>query len=237
MKSAAAILLAAPLLLTACGNLSSEDVKTSGIHADIVASTDGTGSTEVRATLRVGGATSNQFLDLSGDDELMASTTSGSAQPMSRQELLGAISYVSTFPVDAPDTGFKVDFERTVDVSAPDSHATLPAAFAITAPADQANASRAADLQVTYSSSGSGDAMSWLATGDCIQPAWGSIAGDPGVFVLSAGKLVAYDGHQTDTCTVTITVARTRAGTLDPAFGSGTVQGQQVRRVDVRSAP
>src|SRR5688500_2218758 len=185
--------LAAIASLAGCATVESEDVATSGVYADIKASADGSGVTQVRASLRVGGGTSNTFLDLSGDDRL--ETTHGQdTQSMAREELLGAVSYVTSFPVEAADSQFVVAFHRTIDEGAPSSTAVLPAPFAISAPAAETTFSRTSDVTVTWSPSATGDAMTWVANGDCVAMRLGNIAGDPGSLVIPAGTFVAHDG-------------------------------------------
>ena len=224
-------------LVVGCAKVESEDVATSGVHADIRASADGSGSTQVRTTLRVGGATSNTFLDLAGDDKLEV-TQGETTQSPAREELLEAVSYVSSFPVDAADTEFKVAFLRSIDDGAPDSRVVLPAPFAITAPAAESTHSRVVDVTLEWSPSAGGDAMTWIASGNCVQMRSGNIAGDPGLLVLPAGTFVAHENQTTATCEVTVTVHRTRGGTLDPNYGEGgNVRGEQVRRLEILSAP
>ena len=59
--------LGLPLLLlglVACESVDSTAVTTAGVYADITAMADGSGSTRTTAILKVGGATSNTYLDL-----------------------------------------------------------------------------------------------------------------------------------------------------------------------------
>lgn len=237
MKRTMVVIAVAAATLQGCSNVESEDVATSGVNAQIRATADGSGSTQVRATLRVGGGTSNTFLDLSGDDVLEASYDQ-SAQAMSREELLGAISYVTSFPVEAEGSEFVVALLRSVDDGAPDSRATLPAPFAISAPAAESVHSRGADVSLVWSPSGAADPMTWIANGPCVQARSGVVAGDPGTLTLPAGTFVAHENQTGETCTVEVTLTRSRTGILDPGYGEGgEVRGEQVRRLQILSAP
>jgi hypothetical protein len=55
--------------LVACEAVDSEDVLTSGMYADLAVTNTGS-NTRAAAILRVGGASSNTFVELTGDDSL-----------------------------------------------------------------------------------------------------------------------------------------------------------------------
>jgi hypothetical protein len=81
--------------------------------------------------------------------------------------------------------------------------------------------------------------MTWRATGDCIGDAQGTIAGDPGTMIIAAGTLMKRQGQNiADSCMVSITVSRSRTGTLDTHYGKGgTAVGSQDRTVMTMSTP
>lgn len=239
------ILVASAAGLGGCAHTSSSDVATDALYADMAVSADGSGQTIATAALKVGGATSNDFLDLSNTDTLVATADSSNQQTMVREEALGAVWYQAIFAVDSAGTLFQIAFNRQPNsnmpnpVSAPDSHVTLPAPFAITAPAQNAQYSRASDpVTVTWSGSGQTDPMSYVATGDCVEALSQTISSDSGTLTIPAGTIVPHSGQGATSCTVTIKIYRSRAGTIDPAYGKGgKISGTQVRSIDILSKP
>src|SRR5690242_1047282 len=81
------------LAVGACAKTASSDLLTHGMSADIDAQAKGDGTTTVNATLYVGDPISLNFVELQGDDELLASFGSSQEQPMNRFELLNVVSY------------------------------------------------------------------------------------------------------------------------------------------------
>ena len=219
-----------------CSQVDSSDVLTSGIHAEMAAVSSGAGTTDVQATLYLGNPINLDFVDLTGDDELFA-IHGTQRKEMSELIVLNIVSHHASFPTDAEGEQFEIDFNRSVDNGAPSSSATLPARFTLTGPT--AAIPRTAALDLTWSPANSGDAMSWQATGDCIDLAAGTLTGDPGGFSLPATTLKKrMGGGVADSCMVTLAVRRSRAGAVDPAYGKGGyIAGAQVRTVFVMSTP
>jgi len=228
-------------LAMACQKVSSADVKTSGLYANISAEAKGDGSTLVSATLRVGGALSNTFLDLTSDEKISAS--SGTDQKtLARKSFLGAVSYEATFTGDELDKSFTVSLERPTDyVSAPNTQLSMPAGFTISAPTGGTSFSRANDdIVVTWDNNGSSDDMQWeLATSNCARESkTNAIPSDSGSFTIPKGTLVAIQGHEGETCDTSLWLVRRRLGSLDPNFGDGGfVVARQVRKVVISSTP
>ncbi len=82
--------------------------------------------------------------------------------------------------------------------------------------------------------------MSYSVSGDCIGgPVAVGISGDSGSFSIPSGTVMPTDASQASaTCQVSLTVTRTRAGQLDPAFGSGgSIRCVQSRTVSFTSTP
>ena len=238
-KTLLLLLTASPLALAGCSNSQSTDIETHGIYADLRATADGTGSTVLMAALKVGTSTSNDFLEVVGDDSLVGLHATAS-QPMAKQELLGAIWYTTTFAVDSSGAPFKISFNRGPShVSAPNSDATLPAPFSITAPAGGATFSRATDpIPLTWSASGGTDPMSYLISGDCIVAKSVTFPADNGTFTIPAGAIQPAANQTGTSCQIAIQLARDRAGVIDPAYGNGgAFTASQARKVTVLSAP
>lgn len=228
--------LAYVVLLAGCSQTESSDVLTHGMSAEIFATTTGDGTTNVSATLFIGNPIYLNFVNLTGDDQLIASHGS-EHKTMIETELLNVVSHHAQFQTDAEGELFEVAFLRMVDAGAPSSTATLPAKFTIDAP--PASASRASELTLTYAPAGSTDIMRWQAEGDCIELATGTIPGDTGIVTIAPNTLKKRMGDMiADTCALKVTVTRARLGTLDPGYGKGgVIEGQQIRNVMLTSTP
>jgi hypothetical protein len=224
------------LLVAGCAKTESSDLLTSGIYANLSARSTGTGTTTISATLYVDNPNNLNFVELTGNDQLIASY-GGQDKVMSQVELGNIVSHSAEFSTDAEGATFTIKFQRSVDAGAPLSTATLPAKFTIgTAPA---TASRAAPLALSWLPSGYADAMAWKATGQCIGEAQGLITGDPGTLTIPAGTITKGQGQNIpDTCIVSITMTRSRPGVLDTHYGKGgVVVGSQERTVTLTSTP
>jgi hypothetical protein len=229
--------LALALGAAACQPVDSASIKTSGIYADLLAQADGSGSTQVTARLRVGGALSNTVLDLSAGDQLAAASGDERHDLARHDGLLGDVYYGASFSGDSAEKPFTVAFTRTGDTGAPSSAAALPAPFTLASPAAGASFSRARDSITVRWSAATADRVSVSLVGACVQVV--SATDQSGAdYTVNAGQLQAAQDHATDTCPVTITVTRERAGHVDAAYGDGGVfVARQVRTVAVQSKP
>jgi hypothetical protein len=228
-------LLLVPLALAACQKTDSSDILTSGVYADLSAVADGT-STDVSATLFLGEPIHLTYLDLNGDDHLIASHAS-EHKDMVESIVLNVVSHHATFASSAQGDAFTIAFERSVDGGAPSSVATLPAGFTLAGVAG--TQSRAAELTFSWLPGDTGDAMSWQALGDCIELEGSSITGDTGTATIAPNTLKKRMGDGiADQCTVTLTVTRSHPGELDAGYGKGgQISGQQRRSVTFTSTP
>ena len=231
------------LLVTAagCTTTDSDFVRTRGMYIDMEAIGGADGTTQVSAILYVTRPGLN-FIELRGGDRLVARHGADS-KGMTEFEFLGTIRYRASFPSNAADAEFVVDFQRDADPGAPSTVATLPPPFTATVPQSH---SRAQSLVVSWSPV-STEPMRWTLTGNCIDRVEETLAPDPGSLEIPAGVIVKRadeDGQPPvpDTCQVTFTLSRDRAGIADPAFnndeeGGGGVVGRQVRSATLTSAP
>lgn len=224
------------ILLVGCAKTESDDILTSGIYAQISATALGDGTTTVSATLFVGNPINFNYVELAGDDQLIASHGTED-QVMVERELFNTVAHEATLQGDAEGDAFEVAFVRTIDAGAPRSVATLPAPFMLVS--RPATVSRADALTVTWSPIGTSDAMSWRVEGDCIEREEGPITGDPGTVTIPANTIKPRAGQGTPTeCAMTLSIARTRAGTLDPAYGKGgIISGTQRRLASITTTP
>jgi hypothetical protein len=234
-SSALLVLLAAAVGCGACTNLASSDLKTAGMSATM---------TVTLATVQINVDDNiTDIVTLSPGDTLFATAGSDTQTMSESDDLLNDVSYVATFSGEsAPGTLYTVAFRRNQDQSAPRSSCTLPAPFSITAPSPSATFSRAGDdITVTYGGAGSSDAIRYSVSGDCVASAYEAVPSDTGTLVIPRGTLALTNGAGASnggTCQATLTLTRSRSGSVDPAFGAGgEMECQQTRTVTFASAP
>jgi hypothetical protein len=227
-------------LLSACGETTdSTNVTTDGIYAQLSATAIGNGTTLLRATLKVGGSSSNTTIELDDGEKLVA-TGGAETKDMTEQDGISTTSYQAIFQTEAVDTAFKIDFQRVEDlVDAPNSTVTLPAPFVIATPAASATFSRASDPITVSWNTAAQDSMGIQISGACISPYSTAVPANATQHLIAAGTLqVLQPPPAPQSCEVTIDVARSRAGQVDPAYGEGgSFSASQARQVRVNSAP
>ncbi len=203
-------------------------------HMSVTASESG--DTSVIAEFNVGNSITD-YVAISAGETVLAKVA-GLSQTMSQASLLGITSYGTTFTGEgAAGTTYAVAYNRTADdVSAPGSSAALPQPFSITSPANGLSFSRANDdIAVAYADSGLPDPMSWTSDTACVSHAGQGLTGDPGSFTIPKGTLVANTAGAT--CSVTLTLTRTHAGSVDPAYQGGDFNAIQARVLTFTSKP
>jgi hypothetical protein len=223
----------------ACTSVQSTDLKTAGISAQMALSTtDSTGTTSVNVTLNVDD-NATDFVELTPGDTLTAAL-SGQSETLSESNVAGLISYGTNFSQVTSGATYTVAFNRPAgNTSAPSSTGAIPAAFEL-GTLSTGSFSRANDtITVTYSGSDPTDPMAWTLEGDCFNLVQQTLSGDPGTFTIAKGTVQsnAPSGQQPQSCQATLTLSRTRQGTLDPAYYGGGVSAQQVRSLTFTSAP
>lgn len=230
------VLCLSPLI--ACESVSSVDVTTNGMYANFEVSADGSGTSRANAVLRVGGPSSNVYVDMAEGDSLSAAMNGGDSVEMEKASLGDFKEYNAEFDLDVEDTEFVFDFLRDAGESAEGNAVSLPAQFAFTGPEEDATFSRADDALVVTWDGGSDDSIRYMVDGDCISLHSEIADVDEGSITIDAGTLEATDENDPETCTVDITVRRVRGGTVVEAFGEGGLaEGVQVRTMSVVSAP
>lgn len=222
--------------LVACNTVDSDNILTSGMYADIEARATGNGITTVSATLFLEDPLELNFIELTGDDQLIASFGT-QEKVMNETIILNIVGHHADFQTDLEDDEFVVSFERSVDNGAPESIVTLPAPFNIVPP--PASNSRAAVLDIDWQPADTLDLMSWTATGTCIDLATDELDRDVGTVQIPGNTFKKKQGTNIpDSCDVTLTLSRERLGTLDRGFGEGgEVTGEQVRTITFMSTP
>ena len=224
------------VVFVGCSKLESNSIRTSGISASIRVSSNGSGS-GASASLMVG-KSATTYVDLSPGDTLVA-TVDGQSKTMARSSLFNVVTYGATINnADKEGTVYVVALNRTGDTSAPSSTCTLPGPFTLQAPQSGASFSRSSDdIVVTYTGP-STDAMSWEASGSCIEGRNNNVTGDPGSITIPKGTFKGTASGATTTCTVTLALKRKRSGALDAAYGyGGSITCEQKRSLTFSSKP
>jgi hypothetical protein len=222
-----------------CTSVDSDNILTSGMYADIAATTDGTGTTRVRTTLYLENPGTLDFIELEGADLLTAYGPDGSRQIMREFQFLGTTSYSADFDVDDGGSEFIVELSREVDDGAPESLVYLPDSFDILNP-PQVSYSRAEDdIVIDWDPADTGDDVDIEIRGPCIQDELIAVEGDPGTVLIEAGTLIKIeDPAVEDSCDLTVTITKSTPGDLDPNYGfGGVISGNQVRRLDLSTEP
>lgn len=210
----------------------SQNIKTPGISATIVATAESDTATTIVATLQVGGPSSNTYVNLEGGDQIFAAI--GTDRVAMQAQDSG--EYAATFKTAAADTDFVVDLQRVVEADAPANHGTLPSPFALTVGAS--SVSRTADLTFTWNPSGSKDDMHLNLTGSCVFNQSIDIPGDTGTFTLTGNTLQPTNSMMAETCDISVEMQRTRTGTTDPGLDSeSSFTLHQVRTAKFTSTP
>jgi len=223
-------------LLVGCEVVESTDVNSSGIYADLFVMAEGSGTSHASATLRVGGATSNTFVELSGADTLTSWRTDEEPQLMVEQALFDMRSYRADFVDDTPDLDVHISFDRTTDAGAPGSVMSLPLPFELDP--IEASYSRLDDDIVLAWDNVQSEEMQVFVEGDCIRSLYLPREADTGTWTLDRGVIEPFDAGAEPNCEVTLSVWRSRPGSVDPGYGKGGVAwGHQKRQLTFTSTP
>jgi len=190
---------------------SSKNIKTGGIAAliDVYAGADS--KARVHVELRVGGSSSNAFVNLEGQDELIAKAD----DQTKTLEAVDSGIYEAVFIGVEEDTAFSVTLERPDDVTASENSGSLPAPFDLDDP--QSGLSRKDDALELSWNPGSEDAMNLEIEGDCIFDLDKGVP-DTGAYTVKAGTLESTGGDDPEACDLALTAVRTRDGSADSKF-------------------
>lgn len=223
-------------VLLGCSDIESEELLTGGLFADIAVKSDGSGTADVSATLRAGGAFSTTFVELTGDDQLTA-TYKDETQALSEVQLGSLFSFTTEFDEAEPGVDFIISLDRTLDDGAPSTRIQLPERFEISELGVESFSRSNDNLTVSWEPSGSNDTMRVTIDGPCFIVFTENLSGDPGTFTLAAGTLED-TGDTATSCEAEVTIMRRRNGDLDPGYGEGgTAVGVQTRVVALTSDP
>lgn len=221
--------LAVPFVV-GCTSIDSSDIRTNGVHPDMLvsSSSDGPGSNVV-VMLHVGDSLTD-FVELAGEDKLSL-TAGDETKDLVEQKVLGTVSYHAPIATQEPGDEIVIQLSRgEEDEDAPASTVTLGAKLTLTSPAPGGASSRANDdIVVSWTSEASGDAVAVDYNGSCIQGGTRAVQSGETSVTLARGSILkrepaSSDEAVPDECEMAIVVRRTHAGTLDPAFGGGRIR-------------
>jgi hypothetical protein len=223
----------AAIACVACTSLDSADLRTNGMQPDMaVRSNDQSAGSKIDVQIHVGDSIVD-FVNLGGADILTLQVDGGAATELNELNLLGVTTYSADVGTKEPGTEVKVIFARgEADDPAPSSTVTLTEQLALTAPTAGAALSRADDdIVVTWTSDASDDDVRVDVTGTCIQPTTRQVQAGATTVTIERGSIQKTedsdpddDSEIPDSCDATLSVVRTRTGTLDPAYGGGNIR-------------
>jgi hypothetical protein len=241
------LVFAAALFVPSCESVSSEDVRTPGIYAQIDLSNTESNEVIASAILLTGGKLSNTSLSLTGSDRLVV-YVEGTPYVMGERPgtVLYNTTYGATFRHPDVDTQVRVALERgSQDISALSSQVLLRRHFAMT-PMPKPDYSRANDLlQFAWAPSDPTQKISWILGGDCIVQKFADEVPNAGALQIAPGTIAKrrpedYPSGPTvinDQCEAQLEVTEEDAGQLDPSFGGGYIRARQLQSVRFSSSP
>jgi len=210
---------------------SSNNIKTGGIAALIDVYADNDTTATVHVELRVGGSSSNTYVNLEGKDRLTATAGDETRTLTARDSGI----YETVFEGVGEDTEFSVTLDRPDDVTASNNSGTLPAPFDLDEPTGKLSR-KDDDLEVSWSPESS-DKMTLEFDGDCIFDFDKSVP-DTGAYTVAAGSIKSTGGDKPEACDIDLTAERTRGGSADSKFDPESwFKLHQRRRVSFVSNP
>ncbi|MSQ00962.1 MAG: hypothetical protein EXR71_03590 [Myxococcales bacterium] len=214
------------LLLAGCEALSSSDVANDELYVEVLVTTEGT-QTQVDAKLQRGQGLGWAPVTVADDEAIVAVIGETEAEMEAVDLGLGNIAYttLTDLPCGGLDAG--VRFERVQEDTITGTVVAVPPDFAVTSPIVGSVLTAEAVLVVTWAPAWTEGDVAVTLSGECI-PGWEIPAsGDVGYAEIPAEALVA----EAASCTATLSVIRTAAGTLPEAWGAGGTVGAQNGRM------
>jgi hypothetical protein len=165
------------------------------------------------------------FVNLGADDVVTATAEGGQPVTLTESNLLDVFTYAGDLATKDPGTKVTIALTRPSDTNAPASTVTMTEQLALTAPAPGGVFARATnDVVVTWTSDASEDGVTVSWSGDCVDGGSVDVAPPGFTATIAAGTVKKREGDNVaDTCDVTFFASRSRTGTLDPAFGGGSI--------------
>jgi hypothetical protein len=228
---ARAITVLAAAFVVGCTTSDSTDIRTSGMRPSMsITSSSTSPGSNVSVILFVGDSITTR-IELEGEDKL--SVTAGEeVKELGETKILELVSYSAAIATQEPGDEVVIAFSRGEDdEDAPDSRVALTEKVSLTSPAAGGAFSRENDnIVVTWANSApSEDTVKVETSGECIQGTELSVPANETSVTLAAGSITKREPRENeeqpvpDECELSITVKRSRSGTVDPAFGGGSL--------------
>ena len=226
-----------PLLCLACSDVKSSGVNTSGIHADITGLVED-GKTKIEVVMRVGGENSLTYVELEGGDTLEASDGTNT-QELSHSSFGASHKYTTNFDLIDPGSEFLVSFKRELEDSAPNSLITLSNLFTTTSPVSNDVVSRSSPFTISWTvEDDTEDEITITIESSCIMGSFeDTVNTQVGSYTINPSDWDVSEGEESESCSADVILTRLKAGSLDPAFGSGSVYGGFKNTVAIRLDP
>jgi hypothetical protein len=225
------------IFATACSDIKSSALNTSGIHADISAMVEDN-QTKVEVILRAGAENSTTYVELETGDSLEA--TDGTDTNILGHSSFGVFhSYNATFSTTDPDTEFTISLLRESETEAPLSIAELTEDFTLTTPADGAVHSRQEPLIISWEAENPDNETLYLeASGTCVFSITKELSLSDGSYTINSSDFDSINEEEAqESCQFDIKLERRKTGSLDPAFGSGSIFGGVRKTQTIRLDP
>lgn len=234
------------LLHSACSQVDSEDIKSSGFHAEMDLTAVGNNRTQAKVCLTTGSNSLADKIILSNGDHLVAS-----ANGMSQRLEQDAYCYINSFDFDEGGTEFLIALERDLEESMPNSHVALPPRFNVSAPDNDSTFNAGDSITLAWAPSIDSGYMGVVYKGTCSSSIDAreksfkrsyTIA-DVGTHSIQINDLLnVHNEHslfdRSEACPATIEIKRTINGQLDPNYGQGgEIKAHQIRRISIQINP
>ena len=223
--------------IAGCTSIDSADIKTHGIKPSMsISSSDQQANSHVDVTFHVGDSPTT-FVNLNQGETVVASTDT--PVTLNEYDVLGVTGYAGDLATKAPGTTVTINVTRVDNDSAPASTVTMTEQLALTAPAPGGSVSRANDdVAVSWTSDASEDGVTVSWSGLCVDDDHVDVAPPAKDVTIAKGKIKKKTGDNIDdNCDITFSATRTRTGTLDPAFGGGTIRHSFTSSAKLTSTP
>jgi len=217
--------------VVACVPAEEEDaIPTTGLEAHVTVAAFDDIQAGVVMTLHESAGLESDFYELALDEEITV-TIPGFVISLIASKLDSQPVYTASVPIPATDADFIVSLNRDPpDKTADDSRVSLPLAFDLTAPGAFSRGSD--DMEVTWSVFDQADPLTLEINGPCIDTYQAEVS-DIGAVVIPAGSVTGTG----ESCPAELTLTRQRFGTVDHAFGSGSVVAFQQRGLALTANP
>lgn len=225
-------LLILSLYCIGCTDIKSSALNTNGIHAEISAiAVDG--KTLIDVTLKAGDANSITYVELDAGDELQA-TDGSQTYTLDHSYFASLHSYDTEFNQTEPGTEFTVSLLRELEDNAPSSLAKMTEDVTLIVENDVHD--RQNPLTISWEAVEPDDETLYLdVSGPCIFSIEREVPLLDSSYTIDGSDFETSNSESDEqSCEIDIIIERRKSGTLDPAYGSGTIYGGVRKQTSIR---